>query len=160
MVDERLQGSEETDASFTERFNDRVEILAKSLVMLMVPMFGLIMLILFPKQPFPVVGSLVFATHLFSFMLLIQAVVAPLLLALINFIVPLLSLKVSGGLIELAFSLILVTIFTWYFYLACIRVYNTKGITLLIKVFIYALSVYWVYLIYRMVLFFTTFYTL
>ncbi len=150
LVSDHLATSNESRESFANRFNAVAEIQAKSLVVLMVPMFALLVLLLYLKQPFPVVGSLVFATHLFSYMLIIHALVAPLISKLMAWGVATFSLAVGEGVFEWIYSFLLVLIFGVYFFLASKRVFQPNDWTNGLKTLLYVVTVYWVYLIYRM----------
>ncbi len=160
MVVEQLASSAESEDSYTQRFNTMVETQAKSLVMLMVPMFALVVWALYPRQEYPVIGSLVFATHLFSFILIIQALVPPLISKIILWLLLAFSLHIEDMAFELIYSAILFTVIAIYFFLACRKVYRGDLKLNILKTFLFVISIYWIYLIYRMILFFTTFYLL
>ncbi len=160
LVDDRLRSSGETRASFAQRFNARVEVQAKSMVMLMVPLLALLVWLLFPAQANRWIRSLIFATHLFAFMLLVQTFIAPPLSALMNWAVQRFALPLDGGAFEVIYSLLLFALFGVYFFLAAQRVYGRHTALNLARVLAFLFATYWIYLIYRMVLFFTAFYSL
>lgn len=160
MVESHLESSKEPREAYTNRFNAMVEVQAKSLVMLMVPMLALIIWLLYPKQSYPVVSSLIFATHLFAYMLLVNTFVAPVLSKLMAWLVISLSIPINEDSFEWVFSALLFSFYGVYFYLAAHNAYQGNAVINGIKSVVFVAAVYWVYLIYRMVLFFTTFYAL
>ncbi len=160
MVNETINLSGESREAYAKRFNARVEVQAKSLVILMVPMLALAIFFLFPRQNNPAIGSLVFATHVFTFILMVNTFATPFIVKLGSWIVDIFTLNVSPGLFELIYSVLLAVMIGTYFYLSTKRYFQQSVIFSIIKTMVFIFVVYWVYLIYRMILFFTTFYTL
>ncbi|MCX7553592.1 DUF3667 domain-containing protein [Marinicella sp. S1101] len=161
LVSDRLKQTGQDAGEFAEAFNDTAEFQARTLVMLMVPMFAVVVFLLYPSQSHPVVSSLVFATHVFAFMLLLQALMTHVLLQSLLYLSSFIAvLQSSGYAVELIYSLLMFTCFGVYFYLASRRVYQNNVTLSLIKALVFTFSVYWVFIIYRMILFYTTFYSL
>ncbi len=160
MVDSHLQASGESREVYSKRFNARVDVQAKSLVMLMVPMLALAVWVLYPQQNYPAVSCLIFATHLFAYMLLVNSFVAPLLSELMSWFVINLSIPIKEDNFEWIYSAFFFSFYGVYFYLAAKNVYQGNALSNFMKSVVFMAVVYWIYLIYRMVLFFTTFYSL
>lgn len=157
-VTERLQSSGESLATYAERFNTVAEVQAKSLVMLMVPMIALLVWGMYRRHNAAAIAAWVFATHLFAFMLLFQAVVLPLMIPVLGWLSALNVVKLNGFVLELVYSLSIAAVFGWYFYLSGRRVYQPKVWINIVKTVVYVFALYWITLLYRMVLFFTAFY--
>ncbi len=160
MVEKHLQTTGESRAVYTEKFNALVEVQAKSLVMLMVPMLAVVVWVLNPKQAYPLVSSLVFSTHMFTFMLLVNSFVAPVLAKTMAWLVMAFSIPIGEDYFEWIYSALLFSFYVVYFYLASQRTHGKHPLMGVIKSLLFVVSVYWIFLIYRMVLFFTTFYSL
>lgn len=159
-VEQRLASTGEERSDFAARFNDRAEIQAKSLVIIMVPMLALLVYLLNWQSRFGALSHWVFATYVFAFMLFIQATVAPLLERLLVWLLPLFGEHVLGQWFEFSYSILLFLGFGIYFYLASRRVHQWPRYSAWLKAFLFVFGVYWIFLIYRMVLFFTTFLSL
>ncbi len=157
-VNERLQSTGETMDSYAQRFNQVAEVQAKSLVMLMVPMIALLVWLMYRRHDSAMIAAWVYATHLVAFMLLFQTLIGPLILQLLSWLALLKWAQTYPFLIELVYSLLIASVLACYFYLSSCRVYH-QGIGVnLLKTLVYVVALYWIILLYRMVLFFTTFY--
>ncbi|WP_223789132.1 DUF3667 domain-containing protein [Marinicella meishanensis] len=160
MVEHRLDSTGEAASEFAARFNDRVEIQAKSLVIIMVPMLALVVLGLNRSVRFGAVGHWVFATHVFAFMLVLQATLAPLLERLLVVVLPMAGPQALSQWFEFSYSILLFLSFGVYYHLASKQVHQFSTLITAVKALLFVVAIYWIFLIYRMVLFFTTFYSL
>ena len=160
LVTDRLSSSGETYGAFAARFNERAEIQAKSLVIIMVPMLALLVFLLNTRLRSGAVPHWVFATHVFSFMLLLQATAAPVLERVLIGLLSLAGEQALGQWFEFSYSVLLFLSFGLYYHLASRRYHQWRPHSTGLKAFLFVVGVYWIFLIYRMVLFFTTFYTL
>lgn len=160
LVEQKILYSGQTFDEFSKLFNQRTEIQAKSLVIIMVPMLVILVALLNIKSQFSLITHWVFATHVFAFMLIIQSLITPITEQIVLKLLPLFFTQFTGDWFEIFYSLFLFGLFGLYYYLAASRVYKQSLMGKLISSFFFILGVYWIFLIYRMILFFTTFYTL
>jgi hypothetical protein len=155
-VNQHLLDQQMSYEAYELRFNQVAALQAKSLVFLIIPMFALVVVLLDFRRRHKGIVALVFATHFFTFMLLMQAIIVPMLLwslMKLNAVLPVFT----GESIELVFSLLLFVGFSVYFYLAARRVFAYNHLTTTMQALLMGFSIYFITLIYRMVLFFTTF---
>lgn len=158
MVAKHLATTGEAPDAYASRFNQRVETQAKSLVMLMVPLLALLVGLLFWRRR--MIGHLVFATHLFCLILLVSSVLAPLVSGGLLWVIGSWHWSINELGFELIFSLIMFGLYGICFYASARRVYVQPAWLIGLKTGLFVVGVYATFLLYRMVLFFTTFYTL
>ncbi len=143
---------------YRARFDAVIQNQAKSLVIVMALMFAFFLLPLYWRRRRHLVEHLVFATHFYSFYLL-------LLLALRFATLPAFRAAHRHGLItqdynfDIIFTIIFLSISSTYLYFAQRRVYRQGRAMTLLKCLALAFSVAVILQTYRFVLFFTAFYT-
>jgi hypothetical protein len=155
MVEEKVARKGMTVDEYRESFDPVIQGQAKSLVILMVPLFALFLKALYRRRL--AVGHLVFSLHFYSAFLLILILVnggahliirkAPRLAALINVVN-----------IDVFFTSLFLSLTGLYIFLALRRVYAERRRTALLKTVALVLSLLLVVSTYRLVLFFTAFY--
>lgn len=74
LVEHRLEARQTTLAVYTPEFDRAMARNARSLIIFMALLFGLLPRIMFPRSPWPFVAHAVFSLHLYSFMLLLFCV--------------------------------------------------------------------------------------
>ena len=142
---------------YRARFDAVIQNQAKSLVIVMALMFAFVLLPLYWRRRRYLVEHLVFATHFYSFFLL-------LLIAQRFFTVPAFRAAHSSGVItqehdfDFIFTVIFLSVCGTYLYHALRRVYEQGRAVTLVKCLALVLAVAVIMQTYRFVLFFTTFY--
>lgn len=142
-------------------FNQRIDVLSKSLIILLIPLFACFVALFFFKQQYISLASLVYSTHFFAFFLIFQITffsVAELLnkIAEIGF-----GISINKYLYnELIASLILFLSLAYYLFSSANRVFGQNGWQIMMKTFGLIISLYFALLVYRGLLFFITFYSL
>jgi hypothetical protein len=158
MVRGELARRQMPPEEYGARFNAVIQNQAKSLVIVMALMFSLVLLPLYWRRRRYLVEHLVFATHFYSFFLL-------LLLALRFFTVPAFLAAYRLGLVakdfnfDLTFTAIFLVVCAAYLFAAQRRVYGQGRAVTLLKCLALASSVAVIIQTYRFVLFFTAFYS-
>jgi Protein of unknown function (DUF3667) len=145
-----------TRADFAPVFDSAVPVNAKALAFMMVPMFALLALLLSPLSRRPLVAHVVFGLHFESFLLLVFAVPLP----LVGF--PLLVAVELAGKPEFGDPLVswlLIGLCAVYAYFAFGRVYGGAVWVRLLKAALFAVLMIGVIRVYRLIVFFVTFYT-
>ncbi len=161
LVEQALLKSGESKTSYSDSFNQQIEIQSKSLIILMVPIFALFVYICFLKHSYLGVKSLVFSTHFLSFLLFLQMGVETVLGILVWSSDKFFSINVSVVLIsDMALSLVMFISFWGYLFYSLKFVYEGNVWIIFFKSFLLSAGLYFAVLIYRMLLFFTTFYSL
>lgn len=143
---------------YRARFDATIQNQAKTLVILMAPMFACVLLALYWRGRRYFVEHLVFATHFYSFFLL-------LLLGLHFVTAAALRAASRHGLawgvnFDDLFTLVFLSLCGAYLYRAQRRVYGQRRAVTLLKCLALALSILAVIQTYRLALFFTTFYAI
>ena len=157
MVEERIK---ERGSSFEEeerKFDEMSEKQAKTLTFIMVPLLFVFVSALMYFLGGQGLQNLIFATHFVSYMLIVLALVVPVIHVGVHFLHHYTPFQLKHGYVETIFSSILFLIYWLYFYCAVKRVYALEWKRALITSILLAVSVYWVFILYRMLLFFTTF---
>ena len=158
MVDERLENRGISFKELEEQFDEMTEKQAKTLTFFMVPLLFIFVSILMYFLGGYGIKNLIFSTHFVSFMLIVLALVVPVMHGSFKLLGTYTSLDIrQSGWGELYFSLVLFAIYWLYFYVAVKTVYAMNWKKALPISILLAFSVYWVFLLYRTVLFFTTF---
>jgi hypothetical protein len=145
-----------TRADYAPVFDSAVAVNAKALAFMMVPMFALLALVLSPLSRRPLVAHVVFGLHFEAFLLLSFAVPLP----LIGF--PVLAAMELAGKSEYGDAVVawlLIRLCTVYLYFAFGRVYGGAVWARLAKAALFAVLMIGVIRVYRLIVFFVTFYT-
>jgi hypothetical protein len=164
LVNKRLKSSGELLASYEKRFNKKTESHSKALIFIIIPIFSLFVFLanIFPKQHYLTLKSLVYSSHLLSFILVFLIVQYFINASLIYLFLNLFEIDLSPYLLsEFALTLISFLSIWLYLFISVGRLFKNSTIliqflksTVLIFTFNLAL------LIYKMILFFTVYYSL
>ena len=157
MVFETVERRGITLEQYGTLFDATIHNQAKTLVILMVPMLALVLLALYRRQSRYFVKHLVFATHFYSLFLL-------LLFGQHFFIYPLIRAAMRLGFAgslnhDIPFTIGFLTLCGIYLYNAQRRVYSQRRAVTLLKCLALVFSIAVIVQTYRLVLFFTAFYT-
>jgi hypothetical protein len=158
MVYEKISGSQENFESYEERFNRLVKTHSKTLVFLQIPMFAFALMLCYINKRGNGIRHVVFSTYFIAFILLIGLIAHPIINQLLGFVLNLKLFNIQEYEYEIVFSICMFSIYTIYLYFALHRVYKESKIITLIKSILLTFFIYYMYLIYRMLLFFTTYY--
>jgi len=159
MVDGELRQRQIAYADYRQRFDVAIEGQAKTLVIVMVPIFALLMGAFFWRTRRYYVEHLVFSTHFFAFfLLLVAALNIGLRLVwrgerIVGINLPVLQSDAFG-------TLVMLSICAVYLFVALGRVYGQGKIMRVFKCLALVACIMVVLQLYRFILFFTTFYTL
>lgn len=160
MVKQRLAVTGEEFNSFETKFNERVTIQSKTLIFLMIPALWLVGIILLFNKTNRALSSLVFSTHFLSFFLIGKASFLALLYILVYSLEmmgwPKAGILLSDSIMSPTIFLIIIS----YSFFAFKRVAKDKWWLAFLKAVLFGIASYQVVLLYRMVLFFTTYYSL
>ncbi len=157
MVSARLESRSTTRDAYRHRFDETAHLQGKTLVIIMVPLFALAAWAMYRRaRPF-YVEHLVFSFYAFAFLLLWMGVTGVLETRLIALSAHH-GYRPGGSLIEVGSSVATLVPFAVYLYFASRRAYgHGVGMTLL-KTASLAVWLIAVLMVYRMILFFTTFF--
>jgi hypothetical protein len=154
LVSQRLQSSGLTLDRYAPLFDQAAVLNAKSLVILMVLPFSLLLPVLFrPRRP--LATHLVFALHLYAFLLLVFCV----WLAIAAVSVLLGGPGLESPRMDTVLSTINLAVCSAYVYVAIGEVYAAKGMPRLVKSLTLALAVFALVLCYRFLVFLITLYS-
>jgi hypothetical protein len=159
VADAVMAKSRLTLTDFEARFDRTSLTHAKSLVILMVPMFALALALFYRKAERYYVEHLIFSLHFFAFWLLMTSAV----LFLTNLVIEASfarRLPFQWQAIEYTSNAVQVLLYIWYFRRACRKVYHEPSGVTFVKAAGLGVSVIYVLKAYRMILFFTTLYSL
>ena len=171
MVDAKIKEEGIDYKEYESKYNEREKGEARTLIVLMIPIFAFLISLLFLGQKRYFVEHLVFTLHFYSFMLLfmvfgIQLIVLiiALLLSLAR-IFKLISHSDAVGILQFFNTDLGVTIFSSlcyfsYLFIAVKRVYAQSNVESFFKGFASVFLIYVTVLSYRYILFFSTFYGL
>ena len=135
---------------------DRANVLhAKSFIILMALPFALLLPILFYRNRQPFVAHAVFSLHFYTFLLLLFCV----LLAFAAINVWLGGAGLNSPRMDIALTLVNLTVCATYLYVATGTAYGAKGALRVVKALVLSLAVVGILLGYRFVLFLFTLYT-
>ncbi|HKR35492.1 MAG TPA: DUF3667 domain-containing protein [Steroidobacteraceae bacterium] len=155
VVAQKLAATHTTLAAYTPVFDHAVDVNARSLVILLVLPFTLLLIPLFATSHRPFVTHLVFALHLLAFLLLCSC--GLLLLSLLE--------KLLGGeglrstLVDWATFAVLVAVIATYLYIATRVVYGATGVVRALKVALLAVVIAAAVPGYRFLIFLVTLYS-
>jgi hypothetical protein len=155
LVNSRLKETQSSLSDYAPVFDQAVALNAKSLIILMVVPFALILPVVFYRSRRPFVGHVVFAIHFYAFLLLLFC------LALV---VVALDLQSGGaGLdsarIDRAVSIVQLIACGIYLYFATGTMYGSRGIRRILEIIPLTLAVAGIVLGYRFTLLLITLYT-
>jgi hypothetical protein len=142
---------------FQQRFDQAADAQSRSLVIIMVPLFAVLLGGLFYRRRRYFAEHLVFATHFYAFMLLASPVMAFVMLQLFRFLI-------SSGVPQAYFNdtlltLPIVAVWCWYLAAAVRRSYEPSRWGSLWRGVVLGFSVLPVLFLYRFILFFVAFYS-
>lgn len=139
-------------------FDRRVDTLAKSLVLVMLPLFAFLLGLLFMARKEPAVKHLAFSCHAYAHLLLFNFAIMLGILGLI-FVFPVLN-EISRDVKEVVVSVTSLVIMCSFFYYGVRRAYQTPRLMSAALGLVMTIGVYFLLFLYRALLFFATFYSL
>ena len=153
-VAHKLQAEHATLATYTPVFDHAVDVNAKSLVILLVVPFTLLLIPLFAGSHRPFVTHLVFALHLLAFLLLCSCVLL---------LITKLSAELGGGglrapFVDWGLFVLLTAVIATYLYVATAVVYEAQGLVRALKVALLAVVIAAAVPGYRFLIFLVTLY--
>ncbi|MFI5211948.1 MAG: DUF3667 domain-containing protein [Ignavibacteria bacterium] len=149
MVSEKISIENISLQDYGAKFNSTIEKLSRSLILVNIPIYALIVFALSFRKRKYFGESLIFSIHIYSFILIITS--------LILFIVRLLDPAVLLN--DSIMTAVIFAVLSCYLYIASGRVFAFRGINLIIKSIIFTAAFFFVLAIYRMILFLVTFYS-
>jgi hypothetical protein len=155
LVTRHLDRKQTPLETYAPVFDQAVALNAKSLIILMVLPFTLLLPVIFYRSRCPFMGHVVFALHFYTFQLLLFCVV----LVVLAVGVRLGSAGLASSGLDRLLSIIQLAVCSAYLYLATGKVYGTRGFMRVLKVVPLALAVAAIVLGYRFALFLITLYT-
>lgn len=145
-------------AEYQSRFNATIETQAKTLVFLMIPMFAVGLSLAYLAKREYLVKHLVFATHFFSFYLLLLSGVYLLVRLTVR------ALFAIGARVDLFTDLVMTSVIMSvvlvYLIFALRRVYGQSWTMIVVKSVVLSASLMVIIQAFRFILFFTTFYSI
>jgi Protein of unknown function (DUF3667) len=162
IVDEQIQASHTTFKKFAEKYDEISSEQAKTLVILMVPIFAAILAILYYRKHLYFVEHIVFSLHFYSLFLLLISVGALIMNLLVVTGFRVFGLQINAyeinwdELITLSDG----TLILLYFIFALGKVYGGKLWANIIRASFLTYSLLYILWLYRFILFFTTIYTM
>lgn len=158
MVEEELLERKLTYDDYRTRFDAAIEGQAKTLVIVMVPIFALLLHPLYRRKRRYYVEHLVFATHFFAFFLLLIPTMHVSLFLVSHALRPLGITLPAFLLSDLFLTIFLLFVCTLYLFIAQRRAYGQGWAVTALKCLALTACVIGVVQLYRLLLFFTTFY--
>jgi hypothetical protein len=155
LVVSRLQTIQKSIDAYTPLFNRAVALNAKSLIILMVIPFTLLLPIGFYRSRRPFAAHVVFALHFYAFLLLLFC----LALIAVAADVQLGGSGLESSRVDGALSIIQLVVCGVYLYVACGTVYGSTGASRILKTVPLTLAVGFIVLGYRFALFLITLYS-
>lgn len=160
QVENRLQASKLDYASFETKYNEKAGVLSKTLIFLFIPIYAFIFYGMFFVRRRYFVEHLVVATHLWSFILLLLAVVVPVIAATLMWWSKAPSLAVTLAANDNAISILLQITIAVYLALMLRRVYAASYWYCITVAALIALSFFHIVWLYRFFLFVITLHSL
>ncbi|MCH8961932.1 MAG: DUF3667 domain-containing protein [Bacteroidetes bacterium] len=162
MVTSHLETTGTSFEVYEEVFNRRVNTLSKTLVLVMIPLFALLMKGVFIRRRRAYfVKHLVFSFHFYAYLMLLVVFFGWMLALLVE------ALKAVFGpgwylwfRSDSGISLLLFFMIVGYLFFALRRAFDQKIVFALATAFLLSVGMYYVLLLYRALLFFITFYTI
>jgi len=160
IVNNRLSQDDRSIEEYSKKFNEKSEIYAKSLIFVMIPIFAFLMYLLNFQAKRYFVEHLIFSIHFFVFYLFYFFTIFLFLFRGLVFLVYQLSDKMALYLFnDTVFAIILLPALFYYFYNAFSRLYTNTKMVKIIKSVVLAFGLIMVVDLYRLILFFVTFFT-
>ena len=160
IVNNRFSNKERSIKEYSKKYNQKSEIYAKSLIFVMIPIFALLVLLLNLKAKRYFIEHFIFSIHFFVFYFFYFFTIFMLVFRGIVFLISLASQKAAMHLFnETMFAVILLPALVYYFYNAFSRLYTNTKIVKVIKSAVLAFGLIMVVDLYRLILFFVTFFT-
>jgi hypothetical protein len=156
MVDSELRARNMTYDEYRPRFDAAIEGQAKTLVIVMVPLYALALQLFYWRTRRYYVEHLVFSLHFFAFLLLLIAAMHAALFVAWRFLGLRLLMLQSDNFVTLS----MLSICGAYLFFALRRAYRQGKTLTILKCLALCLSIIVVIQLYRFILFFTTFYTI
>jgi hypothetical protein len=169
MVEEKIKKDGISYTQYETEFNEHEKGKAKTLIILMIPIFAVFFSAMFLRQKRFFTEQLVFTLHFFSFLLIFGVVGVSLFYIIIALVAKLLIILGVGGFAYDMFrffktddgiSSFLVIVFFTYFFISIKMVYSQSNAEGVIKSLISLCLLFYTVQIYRFILFFATFYGL
>jgi hypothetical protein len=169
LVTQKLKETGKTYEMYESKFEEHEKLSAKTLVFIMVPIFAMILNLMFVGQKRYFVEHLVYALHFFSFMLLYLIIGVYIYAILANLAVLVAKLFYAKEVVhqfvgflstDAAVSSVLGIVFMIYFFISMKRVYGQSNTESAIKSIASPFLLFLTVTIYRCVLFFVSFYGL
>lgn len=157
LVEKHVLTNQLDYAAYEIQFNQRVETLSKSLVLLMIPAFALILGLATFKRRAYAIKHLVFSCHLYAHLLLFNFIVV---LGFIGLILSPFRDEFPSDIMEVIVSSISMIALICFLFFGLKRAYALKNWTSVLLSTLLAFGVYMILLLYRAVLFFVTYYSL
>jgi hypothetical protein len=163
MIRAKLLKTGESEASYAGRFDVVLQDQKKSVLLFSVPFLALAMLVLFAGKGRTYAEHLVFAVHLYTYLLVLFIALLA-VLWIIALIVALSRHNPNAALLkhldsELGITVVVVTAITTYVYRAARRAYGLHGPLLVVRAFLLAMAVGYLTGVYHDILFYTTFWS-
>jgi hypothetical protein len=146
-----------TVAEYAPVFDNAVSVNAKALAIIMVPMFALLAWLLSPLRGKPAVAHFVFGLHFGAFLLLWLAIAIPVIAMPIAIVLESFG---AGSYVDVIVAwTAMIPAFAWYACAAFGRVYGGPVWARALKAVVFAVLLIGVIRVYRLIVFFVTFYT-
>lgn len=159
-VNQYVRASELTYDEYRELFNQKIELQSKTLIILIIPIFAMMLIPLFFKQKFIGVKALILSTHFFAFVLIFQLAYALSVSNLIALLENYLDFELRGLVnTEWFNSFALLLGLLAYLYFTIKRVFIGDWWSHLLKTLLLGVGIYYSILLYRSLLFFITYYS-
>jgi len=146
-----------TSDIYEARFDTALHFQQKSYILLLIPIFALLMKLLYARSKRYYVEHLIFSFHFFSFYL-IFLLVLPIIFYLLDGIASLVGARVPGG--DVAIFALLMPTSALYLTIALRRVYGQSYLAASLKGIVLAFSLLPLILLYQILLFYIVWYTL
>ncbi len=160
-VEQYLAESGMALSDYRKLFNQQINLLSKSLVITMLPIFALIVLVLHLRQRYIGVKSFLFATHFYAFTLLFLVVSGVIMRGIYWLVQASPWPNLAGSIRSEAFSSVSILVCVMvYLYLAQKRNFDAKPAIIFFKTILMGIGFYYSIIIYRAILFFVTYYSI
>lgn len=145
-------------SEYAQRFDDAAALQARSLIIIMVPIFSMFVVAAYRRARRYYVEHLVFSLHLYAFLLLTLSVLQLVSILTVSALRGA-GYRPSAGSIDATLTFILVVVIGIYLYRALRRLYDEGRLVVLMKSAVLIVAVGVTLQVYRFVLFFVTLYT-
>jgi hypothetical protein len=156
IAERRLAATGRTIEQYTDVFNHAVQVNAKGLVVVMVPLMGLVVLASFPRARYPITTGIVLALHFLAFFLLLETLLMPLVGVPAGMLLSALS---AGWLWDPLTSAVLIAICAAWIYKASRVVYGASAKSAALKAAVIAGLFIPIIVCYRFIVFLVTLFT-